>query len=109
MVPLKAEYYKALAHYHAAKSINIDLNPSRLGSELNDGSQNNSFIFDDNSLDGDVNPIVMKRAHLKESISSHEEAQRQQRMCRELKVRSNVIFIHKTFDSNSNFLIYDTE
>lgn len=51
-----------------------------------------SFILDEstssmytNSEDSLINPLALKRAHLKESLASHEEAQRLQRMCRELK------------------------
>ncbi|XP_062539819.1 rhophilin-2 isoform X2 [Armigeres subalbatus] len=103
LVPLKSEHYKALAHYHTAKSIDPALHtfktstPSKsskqkaaLGSTANLVSQNlsqslDTFIFDESSLEGDLNPAMLKKAHLRESLSSHEEAQRLQRMCRELK------------------------
>nr|XP_029710552.1 rhophilin-2 isoform X1 [Aedes albopictus] len=103
LVPLKSEHYKALAHYHTAKSIDPALQtfktstPSKSakqkvlgGSALNLGSQTlsqslDTFIFDETSLEGDLNPAMLKKAHLRESLSSHEEAQRLQRMCRELK------------------------
>lgn len=46
----------------------------------------NSFVFDESSLNGDVCPNVLRMAHIKESLACHEEAQRLQRMCRDLKV-----------------------
>uniref|UniRef100_A0A182PT74 Rhophilin n=1 Tax=Anopheles epiroticus TaxID=199890 RepID=A0A182PT74_9DIPT len=101
LVPLKSEYYKALAHYHAAKT--------KLGSGGGGGTSNeeseliggrskqqqqrygrglepkDTFIFDETSFESDLDPMTLRRAHLRESLSSHEEAQRLQRMCRELK------------------------
>ncbi|XP_055597531.1 rhophilin-2 isoform X2 [Uranotaenia lowii] len=109
LVPLKSEFYKALAHYHVAKSIDPALvssfktsTPSKsakqkaltaasvsLGSQiLTQTTGRDTFIFDESSLldgDGDLNPALLKKAHLRESLASHEEAQRLQRMCRELK------------------------
>ncbi|XP_065072853.1 rhophilin-2 isoform X2 [Ochlerotatus camptorhynchus] len=98
LVPLKSEHYKALAHYHTAKSIDPALRnfktstPSKSATKqkVNLGSQTlsqslDTFIFDESSLEGDLNPAMLKKAHLRESLSSHEEAQRLQRMCRELK------------------------
>lgn len=141
LVPLKAEFYKAMAHYHAAKSISIPkpvqvvpekqpllkkplnktisltsstTSTSSLNSSTSSMSMSNasstikrssklskttaldkeSFLMDDSvssnyqeSEDDHVtgDPITLKRAHLKESLGSHEEAQRLQRMCRELK------------------------
>lgn len=145
LVPLKAEFYKAMAHFHAAKSITIpkpsqatspdkqqlkklplnktisltssttstsSLNSSmsssmsisnasstiKRSSKLGKGAnEKDTFIMDDSvsstyqesedeAMQGD--PITMKRAHLKESLASHEDAQRLQRMCRELKNKS---------------------
>lgn len=140
LVPLKAEFYKAMAHYHAAKSIALpkpvqaspdkqllkkplnktisltssttstsSLNSSTSSMSMSNASSTikrssklskttaadkDSFLMDDSvssnyqesedeTVSGD--PITLKRAHLKESLSSHEEAQRLQRMCRELK------------------------
>lgn len=87
-VPLKSEYYKALAHYHASKSININRTDD---DEYDDKkvdihSKENGFIFDETSLDSNVCPSALKMAHIKESLSCHDEAQRLQRMCRDLKV-----------------------
>ncbi|XP_055551519.1 rhophilin-2 isoform X1 [Wyeomyia smithii] len=103
LVPLKSEHYKALAHYHTAKSIDPALvtpgktsTPSKspagnrqklaaFGSQTTLTQSRDTFIFDETSLEGDLNPAMLKKAHLRESLSSHEEAQRLQRMCRELK------------------------
>ncbi|XP_058826958.1 rhophilin-2 isoform X1 [Topomyia yanbarensis] len=106
LVPLKSEHYKALAHYHTAKSIDPALvnlktsTPSKTGGKLLKGppggaigafgsqtltQSRDTFIFDESSLEGDLNPAMLKKAHLRESLASHEEAQRLQRMCRELK------------------------
>uniref|UniRef100_A0AAG5DXS5 Rhophilin n=1 Tax=Anopheles atroparvus TaxID=41427 RepID=A0AAG5DXS5_ANOAO len=105
LVPLKSEYYKALAHYHTAKT-KIGTSASSTGSHGNGsefGSSTSSngmsgrharqryalpkdtFIFDETSLESDLEPSALRRAHLRESLTSHEEAQRLQRMCRELK------------------------
>ncbi len=79
LVPLKAEYYKALAHYYSAKSINL--------SDSKDGKE--SFVYGNNQFnesDEEVKPIYLKKVHLREAQSSHEETQRLQRMCRDLRV-----------------------
>ncbi|XP_055711132.1 rhophilin-2 isoform X2 [Phlebotomus papatasi] len=94
LVPLKAEYYKALSHYHAAKSISTKTYKKSSSSTASSSASSktssvikpsDSFIYDESSIDEDVNPIALKGAHLKEALASHDEAQRLQRMCRELK------------------------
>lgn len=80
-VPLKSEYYKALSHYHASKSIKAK---DAVDGEVVEHKEN-SFVFDESSLNGDVCPNVLRMAHIKESLACHEEAQRLQRMCRDLK------------------------
>lgn len=86
-VPLKAEYYKAVAHYHVARSI-VDAGKASAATNkrIDSPTQQNGFVFDEASLDGDVCPTALKRAHIKESLVCHDEAQRLQRMCRDLKV-----------------------
>lgn len=77
----------ALAHYHAA--ISIDINDSIANEDSKREFQhynNNSIALSDLSNDVDVNPCALKKAHIKESIACHEEAQRLQRMSRDLKV-----------------------
>lgn len=142
LIPLKAEFYKALAHYHAAKSIVIpkalhsspesakdikmplqktasfaSSTTSSLNSSTSSMSMSNvsstikrntklpnlhlpnhdeSFTMDDSVSQhlgiadekGSADPVTLKRAYLKESLNSHEEAERLQRMCRELKNKS---------------------
>ncbi|XP_058127310.1 rhophilin-2 [Anopheles ziemanni] len=109
LVPLKSEYYKALAHYHTAKTktgasassndshgISSEISSSSSGGGSNTSTPARSarqryalpkdtFIFDEASLESDLEPSAVRRAHLRESLASHEEAQRLQRMCRELK------------------------
>lgn len=84
LVPLKGELYKALAHYYSAKSIN--LNESKEKQE----DKQESFIFNSHTQldqnDEEVKPIYLKKVHLREAQSSHEETQRLQRMCRDLRV-----------------------
>ncbi|XP_050080995.1 rhophilin-2 isoform X2 [Anopheles maculipalpis] len=104
LVPLKSEYYKALAHYHAAKTKVTSNNSNDESSLISNTDSSNrckqqqqqqrygrglepkdTFIFDETSFESDLDPTAFRRAHLRESLSSHEEAQRLQRMCRELK------------------------
>uniref|UniRef100_A0A7M4Y2U7 Rhophilin n=1 Tax=Anopheles funestus TaxID=62324 RepID=A0A7M4Y2U7_ANOFN len=99
LVPLKSEYYKALAHYHAAKTKTGTSNGNEDSALISStGSSNrckqrygrglepkDTFIFDETSFESDLDPTALRRAHLRESLASHEEAQRLQRMCRELK------------------------
>lgn len=85
-VPLKAEYYKAVAHYHAAKSVVGGGPAAATTKRIDSPTQQNGFVFDEASLDGDVCPNALKLAHIKESLACHDEAQRLQRMCRDLKV-----------------------
>lgn len=99
LIPLKGEYYKAVAHYHAAKSINNDQKSIPISSKKEISSD--TFIFDESSIDGDMSPIALKRAHLKESLASHEEAQRLQRMCRELKNKEALTIVLKEAHSRT--------
>lgn len=100
LVPLKSEHYKALAHYHTGKSIDAALHTFKTSTPSKGNGKGHekkafggstatltrdTFIYDETSLEGDLNPAMLKKAHLRESLSSHEEAQRLQRMCRELK------------------------
>lgn len=75
--------FAALAHFHAA--ISIDLN----GIEDEKTKRNGHTIeLSDLSNNTDVSPGALKRAHIREAQTCHEEAQRLQRMSRELKVRA---------------------
>lgn len=75
----------ALSHFHAAVSIDLD-------DVTDDKHLKNPHTIElcDLSNNSDVNPCALKKAHIKEAQACHEEAQRQQRMCRELKVISSV-------------------
>lgn len=95
--------YTALSHYHAAKSINEKLKSNV--NEKNGKSKRETFIYeeDEYTLNSNVNPIAVKKAHIKESIASLEETQRLQRMSRDLKV--SVFSIH--FNLMFNLLLSD--
>lgn len=75
LVPMKAEYYKGLAHFHASKAAGEGV------------SQIEGY-----PADKPISEDLIRRAHLKESIASLEEARRIQRMCRDLKVFITFIF-----------------
>lgn len=79
--------FTALAHYHAA--ISIDINDPIANEDSKREFRhynNNSIALSDLSTDADVHPCALKKAHIKEAIACHEEAQRLQRMSRDLKV-----------------------
>lgn len=75
-----------MAHYHASKSICTNRSDDEVDATKKEPNVENSFVFDESSLTGDVCPNALKIAHIKESLSCHDEAQRLQRMCRDLKV-----------------------
>lgn len=84
----------ALAHYHAAISIDINSieshehsNNKRDEFQLNN---NNSFALSDLTSDINVSPCALKKAHIKESLACFEESMRLQRMSRDLKVNINI-------------------
>lgn len=93
-VPLKAEYYKALAHYHASKSVCLtEVSSSSRREDDNSvdipsGSQHNASL-EDLSLDDQTTSAAIKLAHIRESLVCHEETQRLQRMCRDLRVNKS--------------------
>lgn len=97
-VPLKSEYYNALAHFHASKSVctHSDGSDSHSSSrarrreddnsvDISSGSQHEASL-EDLSLDDQTTAAATKLAHIKESLACHEETQRLQRMCRDLRV-----------------------
>lgn len=80
-------FITALAHYHAA--ISIDINDPIINEDSKREFQhynNNSIALSDLSNDVDVNPCALKKAHIREAVACHEEAKRLQRMSRDLKV-----------------------
>lgn len=109
-VPLKAEYYKALAHYHASKSLpasgemherrDDDKNVDRAtggGGGLVAGVLSGGGAGNLAAGDAEVDTGQAKLAHIKESLLCHDETQRLQRMCRELKVSERTNGIQITF------------
>lgn len=88
LVPLKAEYYKALGHYYSAKSINLSEKKEKDKEKFD---KQETFVYNSNNShfnesDEEIKPIYLKKVHLREAQSSHEETQRLQRMCRDLRV-----------------------
>lgn len=103
LVPLKAELYKAFAHYYKACSIdashglNVSL-PSRTSykTPLRESIKKN-FFETKNDLttvkemeETAVSCIALKNMHFKEAWANFEEAQRFQRMCRYLKNKKSL-------------------
>lgn len=78
----------ALAHYHAA--VSIDLSKPMTPDDLKHDNKYkiNCFVDDDSTNNNDICPRSLRKAHIKESIQCHEESQRLQRMCRDLKVNT---------------------
>lgn len=104
LVPLKAEYYKALSHHYESRS--IDANADSTSSHGTSGrrSQTTAESFIGNAEEDATSSSIyedsgcasaLKRAHLKESLASHEEAQRLQRMCRYLKNKTSLTQVLK--------------
>lgn len=93
---LLVTYFTALAHYHAAISIDINNTKSHENSKRDEFrlNNNNSFALSDLTNDTDVNPCALKKAHIKESVACYEEAMRLQRMSRDLKVNMQNISIN---------------
>lgn len=81
-------FFAALAHYHAAISIDVNDTKSHENSKRDEFrlNNNNSFALSDLTTDTDVSPCALKKTHIKESLACFEEAMRLQRMSRDLKV-----------------------
>ncbi|XP_018784819.1 PREDICTED: rhophilin-2 isoform X1 [Bactrocera latifrons] len=126
LVPLKAEFYKALAHHYEACSVDVAADKTSLSTKKSQatshgGTANESFIgnarealraaaaaFDESEEDA-ASATALKRAHLKEALASHEETQRLQRMCRFLKNKLSLTQVlkeahYKTQDEYEKFL-----
>ncbi|XP_037818920.1 rhophilin-2 [Lucilia sericata] len=104
LVPLKAEYYKALAHHYEARSIDAKDDKASLSTKKSQATSNESFIGNareamrcaaDDSDEECTSLAALKRAHLKEAMASHEETQRLQRMCRYLKNKMSLTQVVK--------------
>lgn len=113
-MPLKAEYYKALAHYHASKSLPAsgEMHERRDGDKNVDagilltGAAAAASGGSATMVDAEVDTGQAKMAHIKESLACHDEAQRLQRMCRELKVRVERYVLY--FLYSQQILVLDT-
>lgn len=62
---------------------------------VKDSQKVDLFIVNDFIIEDSHSACALKRAHMKESLASHEEAQRLQRMCRYLKVSEGLRFFLK--------------
>ncbi|XP_048000941.1 rhophilin-2-B isoform X2 [Leguminivora glycinivorella] len=90
LVHVKTEFYKALAHQYAALGLlHADSTPrarQRVAAlyTSSDRSVDNGSVSNA-KMDDDLDFMVVGRAHLVEAQALYEEAQRLQRMCRELR------------------------
>ncbi|XP_075158724.1 GTP-Rho-binding protein rhophilin isoform X2 [Haematobia irritans] len=125
LVPLKAEYYKAVSHHYEARSIDANADKASLSTKKSQATSNESFIgnareamriaaaaaaaTDDNDEEC-TSLAALKRAHLNEAMASHEETQRLQRMCRYLKNKTSLTQVikeaqYKTQDELEKFSV----
>ncbi|XP_073832692.1 GTP-Rho-binding protein rhophilin isoform X1 [Musca autumnalis] len=127
LVPLKAEYYKAVSHHYEARSIDASADKASLSTKKSQATSNESFIgnareamrmaaaaaaaaaADDNDEEC-TSLAALKRAHLNEALASHEETQRLQRMCRYLKNKTSLTQVikeaqYKTQDELEKFSV----
>ncbi|XP_039497376.1 rhophilin-2-A isoform X2 [Drosophila santomea] len=109
LVPVKAELYKAFAHFYKARSIDAtdELKASKSSQRNQESFIGNSqeveriTTADYGSSDEATTSIANKLAHLKEALASIEEAQRLQRMCRFLKNKASLTEVMKEVHSKS--------
>ncbi|XP_071535406.1 rhophilin-2-A isoform X2 [Panulirus ornatus] len=98
LVHIKTEYYRASAHYHMAEALltlqmeGKDL--EQLNIRVQDALQYvhlppvNNTTLDISVPTTHQERVLLGLAHCRESVLVHEEAMRQQRMCRELRKKS---------------------
>ncbi|EDV46958.1 rhophilin-2-A [Drosophila erecta] len=109
LVPVKAELYKAFAHFYKARSIDAtdELKASKSSQKNQESFIGNSQEVeritnaDYGASDEAATSIANKLAHLKEALASIEEAQRLQRMCRFLKNKASLTEVMKEVHSKS--------
>ncbi|KMZ09941.1 rhophilin-2-A [Drosophila simulans] len=109
LVPVKAELYKAFAHFYKARSIDAtdELKASKSSQKNQESFIGNSqeveriTTADYGASDEASTSIANKLAHLKEALASIEEAQRLQRMCRFLKNKASLTEVMKEVHSKS--------
>ncbi|XP_063388024.1 rhophilin-2-B [Cydia fagiglandana] len=90
LVHVKTEFYKALAHQYAALGLlHADSTPrarQRVAALYTSSDRNvDNGSVPNTKMDDDLDFTVVGRAHLIEAQALYEEAQRLQRMCRELR------------------------
>ncbi|XP_017110933.1 rhophilin-2-A [Drosophila elegans] len=108
LVPVKAELYKAFAHFYKARSIDAteELKVSLPSQKDQPRLSSESFIGNSQeveciSSEEAATSVANKLAHLKEALASNEEAQRLQRMCRYLKNKTSLTEVMKELHSKS--------
>ncbi|XP_037725894.1 rhophilin-2-A isoform X1 [Drosophila subpulchrella] len=111
LVPVKAELYKAFAHFYKARSIDAtdEIKASHLPTQKSHAKLSaESFIGNSQEVESIYGTseeastsVANKLAHLKEALASIEEAQRLQRMCRYLKNKSSLTEVMKEVHSKS--------
>ena len=104
LVPLKNQYYCTLAHYYFAMSINLVKESTKSAKKL---ERQESFIHKNNKTqmiheEEEVKPIWLKKIHLREALSCHEETLRLQRMCRELRSKNKISLILRQLEIKIN-------
>ncbi|XP_050689411.1 rhophilin-2-B-like isoform X1 [Eriocheir sinensis] len=100
MVRIKVEYYRACSHYHMAESLLTlptgEKDEEQLTQRVRQSLQYVHLTPSSNTtLDITVptshqERVLLGLAHCRESVMVHEEALRQQRMCRDLKKKSGL-------------------
>ncbi|KAB0805525.1 hypothetical protein PPYR_02495 [Photinus pyralis] len=89
LVQVKREYFNGMAHYHAASGI-LHEAASQMSAATKDilrflHVESTSTQLNIRLPKDDVERRLLGKAHLREALVLHEECQRLQRMCRELK------------------------
>ncbi|XP_064467196.1 rhophilin-2-like isoform X2 [Ornithodoros turicata] len=96
LILVKAEHYKALAHYYIAvglldHSSDIDESVRRSLEFLHVHDQTNSTCIDIRVPETAEDKRQLGKAHLREALLLHEEALRLHRMCRQLRQVDNLL------------------
>lgn len=91
LVQVKKEYYTGMAHYHVAAGV-LHEKASQMSPATKDTLQFLHAEIASTQLDirlpkDEVERRLLGRAHLREALVLHEECQRLQRMCRELRTK----------------------
>ncbi|XP_041978295.1 rhophilin-2 isoform X2 [Aricia agestis] len=87
LVHVKTEFYKALAHQYCATGL-MHAAGARAAARLADlygPDQQDDSMLSALKYEDEADQVALGRAHLSEALALYEEAQRLQRMCRELR------------------------